>query len=662
MAKKNVITAAKKKQAFALFQNNQLQDAKVQYARICELDPADAEAWFFSGIINGQLGVIKEAETCFRRAERLQPQRPEVHFNLGNILKQTGKIAEAETAYREALRLKPDFTAAHANLGTLLQDQGRFEEALVEHRAAARLAPMLPEVHFNLGNLLKEMGSFVEAESAFREALRLNPEFAEAHDNLGNVLSELQRFNEAVEAHRKALRLKPDFAAAYYNLGVDLEKLGWFPDAMAVYAEAVRIKPDYLNAWINWAGLLAEFGPREKALEYYRRAQSLDPMCDAAAIGEAWVLEKQGEFQDAYARLRPFLEVEKPDAFAAAIFAAICRPLNRRDEAIALMERVLERDAPSLKNDQRASLHFELGRLYDSKDAFDVAFRHYARGNEIYGGGAAFDAGQHARHIESLIHSYNHDFLAQAPRARTRSRRPVFIIGMPRSGTSLVEQILASHPEVFGGGELYMMDRIVYGLPAKLGVNTLYPFCLTSMSQSDVEQMAQRYLDHLTSLSPDAERVTDKMPGNFLHLGLINLLFPEARVIHCMRDPLDTCLSCYFQNFQWRLPYTQDLRTLGAYYRQYQRLMNHWKAVLDIAVMEVIYEELVADQEGISRAMIEFCDLKWDDRCLQFYDTKRVVGTASYDQVRRPMYRRSVSRWRNYESYLGPLKDALEQN
>jgi len=723
----NIPASTIKQQAFSFFQDKQFQDAKALYAQVCTLDPADAEAWYFLGIINGQLGALDEAEACLRQASSLQPQRPEIHFNLGNVMKQRGKIAEAETAYRDALNLKPDMVVAHANLSTLLQNQGRIEEALIEFGEVVRLAPASPEVHFNLGNLLKEKGSLIEAESAYREslqlkpdlvaarvnlglllqnqgrleealaefgevarlgsashevyfnlgnllkekgslieaetayreALRVNPKFAEAYDNLGVVLRELQRFNEAAKAHRESLRLKPNSAITYYNLGVALAKLGWYPNAMDAYSEAVRLDPDYLSAWINLAGLYASFGPWEKALECYRIAQNLDPTCKLANIGEASVLEKQGDFKQAYILLQPFLTMHDPDYFAGLVFAALCRPLGRCDEAIALMEKLLERDDASLVNEKRANLHFELGRLYDSRSDFDAAFRHCKHGNEMLGRGRDFNAQKHAQHIEDIIRTYNSGFIAQAPRARLASRRPVFIVGMPRSGTSLVEQILASHPDVFGGGELDMMSLIVYDLPAKLGSRLSYPSCMVAMGQTDIDQMAQHYLEHLFVLSPTAERVTDKMPENFLHLGLINLLFPEARVIHCKRDSLDTCLSCYFQNFELRHPYSQELGMLGGYYRQYERLMNHWAAVLDIHMMEVNYEDLVADQERKSRTIIEFCGLKWDDRCLRFYDTKRVVGTASHDQVRRPIYQRSINRWKNYEAYLGPLKEAL---
>jgi hypothetical protein len=237
----------------------------------------------------------------------------------------------------------------------------------------------------------------------------------------------------------------------------------------------------------------------------------------------------------------------------------------------------------------------------------------------------------------------------------------VFIVGMVRSGTSLVEQILSSHPDVHGAGELPDIIQITNGLQDFLGASAPYPECLSLLKQEHLDALAQHYLEHLKQISPDARRVVDKMPGNFMHLGLIEMLFPEARVIHCMRDPVDTCLSAYFQDFSRSHPYAYDLSNLGAFYRAYLKVMAHWRKILRLPLFELQYEDLIANQEQVSRALIEFCGLEWDDRCLQFHETQRFVGTASYDQVNRPLYKQSVARWKRYERHLGPLLAALKE-
>ena len=613
------------------------------------------------GIIEAALGNTKESEHWLHEASQRQPKGSSVLLKLGDVLIERGDTSMAEFAYRQALRIDPESVTAHNQLGSLLQKQGRFDEALANCSEVAKLAPTSWEAHTNLGNLLKEKGKYAEAEDAYRLALGLRPDIAEIHEGLGVALFVQQRFTEAIDALREAIRLQPDFAKAHYYLGEALGRLGRYENALAAYCDVIRLKPDHLNSWLNRAFLQTEMGLLEEALASYRQAKSLNPTSTTAGIGEAWILEKQGHFTKAYELLQPFINNEQTEVFAAVVLAELCRPLNRCDEAIAIMERVLDQNGPTLDHPQRATLHYELGRLYDRKNAFDTAFRHIKSANELKGKTMRFDVDEHSRHIDALIQTYNPDFLAHAPRPHNRSRRPIFIIGMPRSGTSVIEQILSSHPRVFGGGELMMMTNIVNELPALLGGLKTYPHCLNILTQAHVDHIAQRYLDFLMTLSPDAEHVTDKMPDNYQHLGLINILFPESRVIHCMRNPLDTCLSCYFQNFGPWIPYTQDLRTLGAVYREYQRLMKHWKSVLDIPIMDIKYEELIADQEGITRTMLSFCGLEWNDNCLNFFDSKRTIATASHDQVRQPIYTRSVDRWKNYETYLSPLKEILAQ-
>jgi hypothetical protein len=270
-----------------------------------------------------------------------------------------------------------------------------------------------------------------------------------------------------------------------------------------------------------------------------------------------------------------------------------------------------------------------------------------------------FDPWLHRLEMDALMNIYSPEFMARMPRASIRSERPVFIVGMVRSGTSLVEQILASHPAVYGAGELPDIIQTVLSLHTVLGTEQHYPQCLSKLTQEKTDWLAQQYLGHLASLSPDAARVIDKMPGNFMHLGFIELLFPGARIIHCMRDPLDTCLSAYFQDFSRTHQYSYDLSNLGAFYREYLRVMQHWREVLKLPMLEVRYEELVANQEAVTRRMVEFCGLEWDERCMQFHKAKRYVATASYDQVRQPLYNKSAGRWKHYERFLEPLRKGL---
>ncbi|HYA20273.1 MAG TPA: sulfotransferase, partial [Burkholderiales bacterium] len=337
--------------------------------------------------------------------------------------------------------------------------------------------------------------------------------------------------------------------------------------------------------------------------------------------------------------------------------AAVAKGIDRREETTVLAEEMLRQNTSS--DDERRQLHFAAGKLYDELERYPEAFEHFRQANASYRG--RFVREEHGKMVNDAIALFQPERMRNMPRAKITSDRPVFIVGMPRSGTSLVEQILASHPHIFGAGELNDINQYANGMQARLGAAVPYPACLGWVTQTVLNGLAQQYLDRLLAMDKTAVRVTDKMPHNFLHLGMIAMLFPGARVIHTMRDPMDTCLSIYFQQFNELHPYAHNLSDLGYYYRSYEKLMTHWRSVLDLPLLEVRYEELVAEPRVWIPRLVEFCGVEWNDRCLQFHETKRAVNTPSTEQVREPMYSRSVGRWRHYEAQLDPLKIALEQ-
>jgi tetratricopeptide (TPR) repeat protein len=675
-------------------------ESLVHYQKVLQLDSRHSLAYCNLGNAQSALGRFDDAAASFRAAIDLDPRLIVAHFNLGNLYERQKRFDEAKSAYHNALKLNPHFAEAWHNLGFVLEQQGNAADAEGAFREALRLNPASAKAHHSLGHLLHELGRWAEAETAYREALRLRPDYEEVWNDLGNLLTTLERLdeaahcyeevlarrpdavshcnlgnvrlrqhrlNEAIDHYRQALTLDPERAEFNNNLGNALRQQGELAGAEAALREALRLDPNYAEAYANLGLVLTAKGRTtglekggalalEEGLTSFRRALVLKPDYELAVTGEATILERQGEFEQAYARLAPFLEAG--ELSVVLTFASLCRPLRRCHEAIALLQRLLDRDGPHLEVSDRIALHFSLGPLLDAAGEYDRAFDQYHQGNDLARAIRPFDLQAHVQRNKAIMATYSKDFMAQAPRAAQISERPVFIVGMPRSGTTLVEQILASHPAVFGAGELNEMHSIVADLETRASYP--YPQCIESLTPDYCSEIAQRYLAFIDGLAPpQAQRVTDKMPSNYLHLGLITLLFPQARIIHCVRDPLDTCLSCYFQDFDERLPFTYDLTLLGAYYAEYQRLMAHWRSVLDSPWLEVRYEDLVADQEGVSRVLVEHCGLEWDERCLRFYETQRLVSTASYDQVRQPLYSRSVGRWRYYERHLGPLRQAL---
>ncbi len=312
-------------------------------------------------------------------------------------------------------------------------------------------------------------------------------------------------------------------------------------------------------------------------------------------------------------------------------------------------------EAGDLPENQAVQLNFTLARALDAEDKYEEAFRYLERGNRLKA--AQFDPEAHRQVVDRIIHTFSAEFFEARHGWGDLSRLPILIVGMPRSGTTLVEQILASHPDVTAGGELTYLNELSKQLAADIPALE-YPEAIAAASATQINALGEEYVRQLAMLSRGLPRVTDKLPPNFMRLGLIALCLPAAKVIHVRRHPFDTCLSIYFQNFEHEHAYAWDLTHLGAYYREYERLMDHWRRVVPLQTLEVQYEALVDNQEKLTRELLEYCDLSWDDRCLRFWETKRAVDTASLWQVRQPMYTRSVERWRHYESHLGPLRKA----
>jgi len=651
---------ADKQQVRALIQARQWAQAKAVCAQLCQATGHDAEAWFMLGAINGQLGAFDEAETCCRRVLAIRPNVPLAHFNLGVALHRQGKTDNASESFREAIRLKPDFAEAHNELGLVLQSRGQLGDALGHYQKALALRPAYPEAHYNAGVVLGMLNRPEEAIACFRQAAKLRPDHAEAHSRLGAIFASLKRPDEAVFHYRRAIAIRPDDVEALNSLaGALLNRIASqddFTEAEKCYRQALRQRADLPVILMNLSVLLRDTGRHDEAMDCLRRALALKPGDADVLAGMAHIHEYKGEFEAGYALLKPLLERGTDNSSVALAYAALARHIDQRDGAAALLERVLLLEQQPAH--ERQGMHFRLGKLYDEMKEYDKAFAHYQKAHSLEEV-ARFDVKQNERTFDTLIDVFSAANIARRPRVSNPSRLPVFIVGMPRSGTSLVEQILASHPEVHGAGELGDIHHMTFTLPAIAGSGIPYPQCVDALQQEQLDDIAARHLARLKALSGTAARITDKMPHNFLALGLIDMLFPGARIIHCVRDPIDTCLSIYFLKFNAAHPYTDDMTHLGVYYRQYQRLMAHWKNVLRIPILDVQYEELVANQEKVSRKMVEFCGLEWDERCLRFHESGRVVSTHSYDQVRRPLYKKSVARWKNYERHLGPLITAL---
>jgi tetratricopeptide (TPR) repeat protein len=527
----------------------------------------------------------------------------------------------------EPIRTPPE---ALNNLGVALASAGKLEEAIATYGEALRLRPHFPEAQNNLGVALVDQGKLQSAEACYRMALQLRPDYVEAHNNLGVALFRQERIEEAIRAYREALRLKPDYAAAHVNLGATLAELGQFSEAVAHYRAALDLEPESATARQNLAAALVEQGRLQEAIQLCQELLRV-----RSSSGAAYFL--LGEL--AAQRLYSF----RPDE------------ISRLEALLASPEK--------LSTEDLNYLHFTLAAWLDREGRYDEAFRHYRQGNEsrkrlLQQQNRAYDAPGHRRFVDSLIAVFGRAWFERTRRFGLDSEMPIFVVGMPRSGSTLVQQILSSHPQVAAAGELRDLERILFNAPqAETGAGG-YPVYMSALTQPVARALGQRYLQRLAKLSEGKPRVVDKMPHNYLHLGSICALFPQARIIHCRRDPVDLCLSCYCQNFKW-VSYACSLEDLTLHYREYERLMDHWRAVLPLPIHEVGYEDLVARPEAVIREVIAACGLEWDSRCLAFHKNPRAVRTASKIQVRRPVYASSVGRWKRYERHLIALRNAL---
>jgi len=523
---------------------------------------------------------------------------------------------DALPALERAARLLPLDPESHSNLGAALRQAGRLEEAVACYSRALDLLPMSAEVWNNLGNALRDLGSCVEAVEAFRRALQLKPRFAKAHNNLGNALQDLGSTDDAMASYRQALALDPGYAEAHYNLGCALRLQMRTREAEASCQRALESEPNYVAAVLLLAELQSDRGEFADADATYRRALALEP--------------------------------DSPEAWAG--LAGLKRMTGADTEWLREAQRIV---ALPLAPRRELPLRYALGKYFDDVANYERAFENYRRANELARmGRPRYDRRAATAGVDRLIEAYAEDWVCRPRPGANLSERPVFIVGMPRSGTTLAEQFLASHGAVFGAGELPFWNAAAARHAAASVASEEEGALLATL--------ADEYLDLLTSLSADASRVVDKMPGNFLYLGLLYAALPKARIIHLQRDPLDTCLSIYFQNFSAAHPYANDLEDLAHYYGEYLRIMEHWRRTLPAgAMLEVSYEALVHDPEAASRTLMEFLGLPWDASCLDLQRGTRHVSTFSKWQARQEVSTASVERWRHYERFLGPLQALL---
>ena len=615
--------------------------------RALELRPRFAAA--LGNLANAERarGALAAAIAGYRQLIALEPALAEAHRNLGSALIEAGEAEAGIEALRQAAELRPGYTAAVTQLAAELGRRGRAAEA-VPYYERLIVHDRRAETLNDLGTLLAGLGRFEAAARCYREGLARAPRDARLHANIAHVLHCRGDHGAAIDHARRAIELDARLPEAYLHLGNALLAINEMHAAEAAYRGGLEIAPGHAPLHIAHAMAERALGRVDEAAVSTRRALELGPdAADAVALLGNLAIDR-GRFDEAEALLRKAL-VLSPDLPEALIGLSAVRRMTTDDEPWrAAAARALARGLPVA---HAIGLHHALGKYHDEVGEPGPAFEHHRQGHELARRSRPpYDRTAASGRVTRTLACFDRQALAQLREAGNASERPVFVFGMPRSGTTLAEQILASHPGVHGAGEVlfwqFAADAELAAPPEQRGAT--------------IAALGRRYLELFAALPPRTLRVIDKLPSNFKNLGLIHAALPRARFIHLERDPLDTCVSIYFQGFTAAHAYAADLGDLGHYYREYRRLIAHWRAVLPSdTLLEVRYEALVDDPETWSRRMLDHIGLPWDARCLEFHRTERPVLTASSWQVRQPIGKGSIGRWHRYESFLTPLREAL---
>jgi tetratricopeptide (TPR) repeat protein len=608
--------------------------------------PMSGTVWkFLAGALAAQ---GKPAIPALVRAAHLSPHDAEAHSNLGNALAAAGDLDEAVASFRRALDIDPSFALLHRRLGNVLYELSRYPEAEKSYRLALDAEPEAADLHHRSGHALRACGRFQDALVSHRRAVELDPRHAGYRNDLGTALVDLGYASEAAAQFRSALELEPDFVQAKGNLGNALRYLGQFDGAEACYREVLAVHPNLVQAHQNLAVLLKMQNRLIDAKAHCQSALQIEPTSPAALALRARFYADEGRFIEAETLLVGII-ARNPDSPEA--WSGIPHLRQMRTDDAAWLDGALKSAQRSLPPSQEARLRFSIGKYFDDVQDYPKAFESYRRANELVKTcRPRHDMAALTRTVDFIIHSFGSAWASGSRGDGIRSTRPVFIVGMPRSGTTLAEQILAAHPAVCGANEL--------GYWGAASAAYLVALSAGESVEGRTQDLATGYLRLLAGLSVEAQRVVDKMPVNFMSIGLIHAALPDAKFIHMHRNPIDTCLSIYFQDFDATYAFANDLQDLAHYYAEYVRIMAHWRSAISAdRVLDVSYEELVDNPESGSRKMLEFIGLDWDPACLNFHQAHRTINTASNWQVRQKINKSSVERWRNYEPFIHPLME-----
>ncbi len=670
-----------------------------QAAKICQqliaVRPENADAHNVLGVSLAAGGNPKAAVETLRRAVELAPTAASIYANLGEILRQQGETEEAAAILEKAVELDPKNSQALNNLGITYFERGKVKKAVEFYRQAIAARPDMAEAHNNLGNALRLARNFDGAIQAYQDALVHRERYPEAYNNLGTLLQQRGELDQAEHALRKAMNQNPRYIEAYDNLANVYVAQKKDTEALRILADALKFAPTHVPTLIITARTQTRRGAHGLAEQAIRHALAQEPDNAEALTVLGQILHETDRYEEALEVLKKAVEANAESPEALNFYGVALKSVGRLDEAREFILKALKRNpnmfgayanlndlvnfsegegeelfekmdtifkgARNPEADPFLALHFAYAKALDDRGEHERALQHYITGGKMKRAQLNYDEADTHGFFDNIRAAFPKEAFEDRKFAGLDDDRPTFIVGMPRSGSTLVEQILSSHPDVYGAGEVKYLSMALGKLRDRFPSLPKYPDMMGKITPAQMDIAAKTYIKLLTATSGDAKRVTDKLLTNYFFVGLIHLLFPKAKIIHTRRDPVDTCLSGFTKLFKDDMPHSYDLGELGRYYGKYREIMEHWDKVLPEGVlMTVQYEDVVANTEKEAKRLIEFLGLPWDDKCVDFHKSDRPVKTASVAQVRKPIYKTSVKRWMKYGDGLQPLVDAIE--
>ena len=613
-----------------------------------------------------QAGKLDKAEKELRKLLSKNNKIFEAWLMLASVHGRAGRFSEAVFAAKKVIAVNSKQPMAYSILGSSYVCLGQLEDAIKSLEMAHKIAPKDTGILYNLANAYYDAKKISEAKKCYQQVLNVNDKSAQSNFGIGNCCHSQGLWNEAIQYYLKTYAIMPDNYDINMSLGKAYMNFARTDDAYDYIKRATNLTRSPSVAYYELAHIQQLRGKLEDARLWVEKSLEHDASNSQALAKRIEINYKMGHYKLAHEQIKKLLPDSTQTANLQTVnnltpallltWGKLCHKFDECQEVIGYTVDMLK--TIDLISEDRISLNYLLGKLYDNQGAFDNAFDYYQKANSA--SPSHFDRTKFSAMIDYLIENYNAESIEKLPSSACADDRPIFIVGMPRSGTSLVEQILSSHPDVYGAGELTDIKSLASTLFTSSGVQQNKVF--SNVQSGILVELSARYLSSIEMLCGDAICVTNKMPSNFIWLGFIMQLFPKARIIHCNRDPRDNCLSIYFQTFTKSHDYSNDLGDLAFYYRQYEKLMRHWRDKVNLPILDVHYKNLVEDVEAISRQMISFIGLEWNENCLNFYQSQRATATASWDQVRQPIYTKSLGRWEHYQKHLGVLLDEFGSN